>query len=345
MAEIENKVKVDHVNNIDSDGHVEDYDSVIKYDKELSKIKQDIIDRDIQGISEEGYKTIFRAGIPSLLLLILSFFIGVADVPFMGNIFETISKYINPGQEVLNTEIQPITLWWFPFIVYIIFIFCAIRANIVLRKEISLHGASETSITRIIDRYSGIVDGIGTALPLLGAAILLISIEKGPAVFLGFAVPFEIKSILILAIAKLFDSLFDALALKYQEIQEKVKTIERVYYYQKEAKLQRDILEKMFPVQDSKFPQGPITIESSVTEEQLSSIYETMKTTQEMSLNIKDLISEINNLKLPDEKILKELQTTSKFLGETIQSLNDNKVLKSLDNLVYLSGKREAREI
>lgn len=342
MAEIKSKSAVENLSTIDSNNGFEaDYDSVLKYDEELSRIKQDIIQRDIEKISSEGQRTIFRAGIPSLLLLVLSFFIGVADVPFMGNIFESISNYINPGQEVLNAEIQPITLWWFPFVAYLIFVLCALRANMALRKEILLNGASETSITRIIDRYSGIVDGIGTALPLLGAAILLISIEKGPAVFLGFAVPFEIKSILILAIAKLFDSVFDALALKYQEIQEKVKTIERVYYYQKEAQLQKNIMEKMMP-SSAPMQYKDIEIRSSLTKEQLEKIYDTMKSTQEMSKSIKEMISEISNLKLPEEEILRELQSTSRYLGDTINSLKDENVLKSLNNLAYLSGRRDS---
>jgi len=210
-------------------------------------------------------------------------------------------------------------------------------APLEIMKEMQLNGASEASITRIIDRYSGIVDGIGTALPLLGAAILLISIEKGPAIFLGFAVPFEIKSIIILAIAKLFDSVFDALALKYQEVQEEIKNAERVYYYQKQATLQKSIIERMIP---KNYSQGPIEIKSTVSEEHLKNIYETMKSTEQMSISIKNLIGEINNLKLPDEKILKELESTSKIISETVGSLKDNNVLKSLENLVYISGKR-----
>ena len=204
-------------------------------------------------------------------------------------------------------------------------------------REVQINGASEASITRIIDRYSGIVDGIGTALPLLGAAILLISIEKGPAIFLGFAVPFEIKSIIILAIAKLFDSVFDALALKYQEVQEEIKNAERVYYFQKQSVMQNSILERMIP---KNYTQGPLEIRSSVSEEHLNKIYETMRSMEQMGISIKNLIGEINNLKLPDEKILRELENTSKIISETTGSLKDSNVLKSLDNLVYISGKR-----
>lgn len=314
-----------------------DYESIKKHDLELSSIKDEIIRKNIGKINEDSYKTILKAGIPSFILVLLSFFIGVADVPFIGNIFNSISAFVSPGQPVTGSDIHPIALWWFPFLVFIVFIICAVRANASIMKEMQLNGASEASITRIIDRYSGIVDGIGTALPLLGAAILLISIEKGPAIFLGFAVPFEIKSIIILAIAKLFDSVFDALALKYQEVQEEIKNAERVYYYQKQATLQKSIIERMIP---KNYSQGPIEIKSTISEEHLKNIYETMKSTEQMSISIKNLIGEINNLKLPDEKILKELESTSKIISETVGSLKDNNVLKSLENLVYISGKR-----
>ncbi len=314
-----------------------DYESIKKHDLELSGIKNEIIKKNIDKINSESYKTILKAGLPSFLLVILSFFIGVADVPFIGNIFNSISEYVSPGQPVTGSDIHPITLWWFPFVVYLVFIICAFRANASIMREVQINGASEASITRIIDRYSGIVDGIGTALPLLGAAILLISIEKGPAIFLGFAVPFEIKSIIILAIAKLFDSVFDALALKYQEVQEEIKNAERVYYFQKQSVMQNSILERMIP---KNYTQGPLEIRSSVSEEHLNKIYETMRSMEQMGISIKNLIGEINNLKLPDEKILRELENTSKIISETTGSLKDSNVLKSLDNLVYISGKR-----
>lgn len=324
----------DHATN----GLTIDYDSIKKYDDELSMLKQEIIKRNLNNMDSVGYKTIMKAGLPSLLLLLLTFFIGVEYVPLFGNIFQSLTSYINPGQVPSVSEVQPISLWWFPFAVYVVFIYFAFRANVALKREISDKGSSESAITRIIDRYSGIVDGIGTALPLLGAAILLISIEKGPTIFLGFAVPFEIKSILILAIAKLFESVFDALALKYQEIQEEVNTAQRIYYYQKELNAQKSIFEKM--IANQSVNQGPVEIKSSVSDEHLRKIYETMKATEELGTTIRNLIGEINNLKLPDEKSLKELEATSKYVGETIGSLKDNNVLKSLDNLVYLTGKR-----
>ncbi len=319
-------------------GNANGLDAIEKYDFDLKQIKKITINKNIERVYSEAFPTIMKAAIPSFILLILSFFVGIADVPFMGNIFESLSKYINPGQAVLNTDVQPVNLWWFPLVLYIIFIFCAIRANKVLRREFKDREASAESISRIIDRYSGIIDGLGTALPLLGAAILLLSIEKGPALFVGFAVPFEIKSILILAIAKLFDSVFDELALKYQEIQESIRNVERAYEYSLQSQL---IKAKVLPSPES--TPSKVVIESSVNKEQMDSIYETMKASQELGLNIKRLISEINNLNLPDEKYLKEIQKTSqslsesvKMIGTTMEGFKDDNVRKSLDNLITL---------
>lgn len=318
--------------------NTENYESIKKHDVELSNIKNEIIKKNIDRLNSESLKTIYNSAFPSFLLLLLSFFIGVSDIPLIGNIFNSLAQYVSPGQEIAVSDIHPVNLWWFPFVIYIIFVVCAFRVNSSIRKEMVLNGASEASITRIIDRYSGIVDGIGTALPLLGAAILLISIEKGPSIFLGFAVPFEIKSIIILAIAKLFDSVFDALALKYQEVQEEIKNAERVYYYKKQSNMQKSLIEKMLTQTHTNA--GPIEIRSSVTDEHLQKIYETMKSTEMMSISIRNLITEISGMKLPDEKLLKELENTSRMIGETVGSLKDSNVLKSLENLVYISGKR-----
>jgi hypothetical protein len=56
--------------------------------------------------------------------------------------------------------------------------------------------------------------------------------------------------------------------------------------------------------------------------------------------SVKTIVSEINNISLPDEKVLKELQITAHFLSETMNNMKDSSATKSLENLVYLAGKR-----
>ena len=105
----------------------------------------------------------------------------------------------------------------FPLVVYGVFIWMAIKANNELRNDKEL---TEAKITLKVDKYSGIVDGIGTALPLIGAALLLYYAVKpnSSEIFYGFAAPLEIKSIFLLASAKLFESMFDSLAERYLTI-------------------------------------------------------------------------------------------------------------------------------
>jgi methyl-accepting chemotaxis protein len=56
--------------------------------------------------------------------------------------------------------------------------------------------------------------------------------------------------------------------------------------------------------------------------------------------SVSRIVTEINNIKLPEEKILKELQITAHFISETINNMKDTNAMKSLDNLVYIAGKR-----
>jgi hypothetical protein len=55
---------------------------------------------------------------------------------------------------------------------------------------------------------------------------------------------------------------------------------------------------------------------------------------------MRNLMMEMNNIKYPDQNLLKELQITSHMLTETANSLKDAQAIKGLDNLAYLAGKR-----
>jgi hypothetical protein len=369
--------------------------SLMTYDTELSQIKKHIINKNIDRINSEGTKTIISAAIPSFVVLILSIFVDISYVPVLGHVAQNFASWLFPGAELLNQGVEPLRFWWLPFLVYIIFIICALVANKSLRNELLSKGASEGGITRIIDRYSGIVDAIGTALPLLGAAFLLVSIKEGPTIFLGFSVPFEVKSIIILAIAKLFESVFDALALKYQEVQEEINTVEKEYYYEKDHSIQKNMLNEIkdrLAISGGHAPQqikkedyeniykiikithdvnesfaknlvnmknivGSISQakliepETVVNLKHLTDSLGTLLTSFEKSVaytgtlrenveNIRKILTEIKNVQLPPEKAIKDLQATALLLTETVNSMKDASAMKSLDNLVYLAGKR-----
>jgi methyl-accepting chemotaxis protein len=265
-------------------------------------------------------------------------------------------------------------------------------------KEVSTKGCSQEIIERITNRYSTIVDGIGTALPLLGAAILLISIKEGPIVFLGFSVPFEIKSIVILAVAKLFETVFDSQGLKFAELREELNDLEKEYFSEREDIHQRAILQQLHDgFKGASATTGPgyekfskeeaaeisnslkkaaefgenisknvVIMKNAISEMSKTNVHdsELLKELQNTSQSLttalaaasqtaeysaamksnleamRNLMKEMDNIKYPDDKLLKELQITSHMLTETVNSFKDAQAIKGLDNLAYLAGKR-----
>jgi hypothetical protein len=75
----------------------------------------------------------------------------------------------------------------------------------------------------------------------------------------------------------------------------------------------------------------------------LSAATQTAEYSEIMKKNLeamRNLMMEMNNIKYPDQNLLKELQITSHMLTETANSLKDAQAIKGLDNLAYLAGKR-----
>ena len=310
----------------------------------------------------------------------------------------SLANIVFPNSVTLNKGVEPIAIWWLPFIVFVIFVLLAEMSYRKLMKEVSEKGCSQEIIERITTRYASIVDGIGTALPLLGAAILLISIKEGPIIFLGFSVPFEIKSITILAIAKLFESVFDTQGLKFAELREELNDLEKEYYGEREEIHQRAILQQLH---DGFTRRGPdaAAVTGKLSKEEAEEIMNAMKkaadygeaiskqvvimknaimemsktnvhdsellkelqnTSQALTTALaaasqtaeysevmknnleamKNLLGELNNVKYPDESLLKEIQITTHMLTETVNSLKDAGASKGIENLAYIAGKR-----
>ena len=371
---------------------------LLKQSTEYHELKQYVINRGINKIQSEGVAGRFAPAIPSVIALLLSVFIDVANVPFLGKIAQTLANTVFPGSVTLNKGVEPVSLWWMPFIVYALFILLAELSYRKLMKEVSQKGCSQEIIERITNRYATIVDGVGTALPLLGAAILLISIKEGPIVFLGFSVPFEIKSIVILAVAKLFETVFDAQGLKFAELREELNDLEKEYFTEREDIHQRAILQQLhdgfkgtgattgpgyekFSKEEAaeisnslkkaaefgeNISKNVVIMKNAIAEMSKTNVHDsellkelqntsqslttalaaasqTAEYSQAMKNNLeamRNLMKEMDNIKYPDDKLLKELQITSHMLTETVNSFKDAGAIKGLDNLAYLAGKR-----
>ncbi len=285
-------------------------------ESEIIQLSNFVIRKGIEQLEKEGPFSYLKSALPSIIVLLLSFVIDVAYVPLFGHVANSFSSWLFPGAPPLNTNIEPIQLWWMPIAAYLLFVFFAYRTSTTLRHEILNKGASEGIINKVIDKYSGMIDSIGTALPLLGAGILLVSIKIGPQLFLGFSVPFEIKSIIVLAVAKLFDAVFEAQALRYQKIVEEVKNVETEYYYQSRENLQADLIKQLSEenrkvITDVVMSSG--TGMEKFNKEEVEYIYKLIKLSNDISKefavnmeSFKKSVQDLGNVKLFDQGLVNQ---------------------------------------
>ncbi len=364
---------------------------------EIVEIRKHIVEKSLNEISKAGTKDVLKALIPSIIVLIFSLYIDVARVPVLGDVAQ---RMFSSVFKLEMTEVQPVQFWWLPFAAFGLFMIFAWMSNASLKKQITLKGPSEEIITRTVDNYSGLVDSIATAMPLLGAAILLVSTQLGKDVFLGFSVPFEIKSIVILAIGKLFSTVFETQALQYQTMTEEVSNVEKEYNYYTQFQVQNKLVDTIKVSNEqlmvsltgsgsfSKFSAeeahkiydyvkltkqlndehtknlevfrktvsdfGQIKLFDTQILNQMKEVIEginktaevvkkTSEYTETMKANfeiMKGFSAAISSVKLPDSASLAELQKTASLLNETANSLKDSNAMKSIENLVYLAGKR-----
>ncbi len=190
------------------------------------------------------FNLIFKPAAISFLALILSFFLDLSYVPLLGDISTQLGKALFPTWEPAVGDVVPYSFWWLPVIVYALFVLLAYLAFNKLKTEVMRSPATET-IDRIITSYTSVIDSISTALPLIGAAILLISIKLGEEIFLGLSVPFEIKALIVLALGKLFEPVLDQLAVEFQNIVTHVKDLRERYFSRIQIENSRNLIKQI----------------------------------------------------------------------------------------------------
>ena len=164
----------------------------------------------------------------SLVALIVSFFLDVSRVPLLGSVSMDLAHRMFPNWNPENLT-QTLSLWWMPVAFYAVFVLYAYMAFRSLQREVQVSGSYE-NIDRILEGYVSAVKGISTAVPLIGAAILLVSVKLGPEVFIGIAVPFEIKALLILAIGELFTIVFDRMGVAFNDVINGIKDLRERFF-------------------------------------------------------------------------------------------------------------------
>jgi hypothetical protein len=159
------------------------------------------------------FKVLFSA-IPSFVALLFSFLIDLGYVPFFGNVTHNFLKAIYPQASMLNESVEPVSLWYLPFIVYILNILFIIYVWYKINKSDFIFSSYQTLIF-FAKKYKNLFI-VFNLIPLLFAVVFEIAaIKLGPTVLLGFALPFLAKSIGILFIALLMLNIINEMVIQY----------------------------------------------------------------------------------------------------------------------------------
>jgi hypothetical protein len=289
-------------------------------------------------ISKIRFSLIIKPAIISFIALFVSFFIDVATVPFLGNITFDLAQSLFPGWVPPVETFEPYTFWWLPVVAYALFLFISYLAYSKLRIEIIRTPATDT-IDRLIQGATSVIDSIATALPLIGAAILLVSIRLGEEVFLGISVPFEIKALIVLAIGKLFEPVLDQLGVEFQSVVNHVKDIRDKYFSRIQIESSKSLMKQL----NQGSLGGGAQMSGQDMEQYRDVIEHVAKLSSLMQKNfasIQEILDKINSSQHISKEKLQELSNLAQSITQASNSLNDEKTLAGLKSLEAIVVKK-----
>ena len=286
------------------------------------------------------FTVILKPAMISLVALFITFYLDLSEVPILGNITIDLAKSLFPSWQPVTGDIVPFRFWWLPLAVYSIFVLLAFLAYNKLKLEIIRTPASGT-IDRIINSYTSVIDSLATALPLIGAAILLISIKLGEEIFLGLSVPFEVKALIVLALGKLFEPVMDQLGVEFQSVVNHVSDIREKYFSRIQVENSKNILKQL---NQGGSGNGVGTQLSLADVEKFKLLVEqSAKLSEIMNKNftsISALAEKINQIEgVSSQKIL-ELNGLANAINQASHSLGDEKTLTGLKHLEAIVVKK-----
>jgi hypothetical protein len=291
-------------------------------------------------VRDINFSVIIKPAIISFVALFISFFLDLSKVPILGNITTDIAQALFPAWKPGQESISPYSFWWLPVITYAFFIFMSFLAYSKLKLEIIRTPASAT-IDRVISSYTSIIDSISTALPLIGAAILLISIKLGEEIFLGLSVPFEVKALIVLALGKLFEPVLDQLGVEFQSVVNHVSDIRDKYFSRIQIENSKNLL-KQLDQSGSGFGNGSELSLADVEKFKLL-VEQSAKLSEIMNRNftsISALADKINQIEGVSSQKITELSALANALNQASHSLGDEKTLSGLKYLEAIIVKK-----
>jgi hypothetical protein len=277
------------------------------------------------------FNVIIKPAIISIIALIVSFFLDVSTVPLLGDITFDLARTLFPGWQPPVDTFEPYSFWWLPVAAYALFVFIAYLAYNKLKVEIIRTPASET-IDRIIEASMSVIDSIATALPLIGAAILLVSIKLGEEIFLGLSVPFEIKALIVLAIGKLFEPVLDQLGVDFQNVVNHVKDIRDKYFSRIQIESSKSLI-KQFN-QTGLGGGGAVSIQD--LEKYKSLVDESTKLSDVVRKNftaVSDMMEKMNSIQQISSDKIQQLNVLANSITQASTSLTDERTIVGLKHL------------
>ncbi len=286
-------------------------------------------------IQKLKFSLVFKPAAISLLALIFSFFLDLSYVPILGDISTQLGKALFPNWQPASEIVVPFRFWWLPVVVYSLFVLLAYLAFNKLKTEVMRSAATET-IDRIITSYTTVIDSISTALPLIGAAILLISIKLGEEIFLGLSVPFEIKALIILALGKLFEPVLDQLGVEFQNIVNHVKDLRERYFSRIQIENSRNLIKQISGQGFSRLPE----ISHREIEIYRSLLEDAAKFSESLVENFSRVYALLDKIKAVETLAPEKIDALNKLAANLTQAsarLGDERTiegLKHLENIV-----------
>jgi hypothetical protein len=277
------------------------------------------------------FNTVIKPAIISFIALFISFFIDVASVPFLGEVTFDLARSLFPGWQPPVDAFEPYSFWWLPIAVYALFFFIAYLAYNRLKLEIIRTPASET-IDRIIEASTSVIDSISTALPLIGAAILLVSIKLGEEIFLGLSVPFEIKALIILAIGKLFQPVLDQLGVDFQNVVNHVKDIRDKYFSRIQIESSKSLIKQF----NQSGMGGSAAVSIQDLEKYKAIVNESVRLSEIVHKNftaVTAMMEKVNSVQQISSDKIQQLNTLANSITQASSSLTDERTLVGLKHL------------
>lgn len=292
-----------------------------------------------QAIRQIQFAVIIKPAIISFIALVLSFFLDLSYVPILGNVSIELGKALFPTWQPAQEVVRPFSFWWMPIVVYGLFTFLAYLAYNKLKLEVLRSPVSET-IDRIITSYESVIDSISTALPLIGAAILLISIKLGEEIFLGLSVPFEIKALIVLALGKLFEPVLDQLGVEFQNVVTHVQDMKEKYFSRIQIENSKNLIKQLTGPGS-----GGRGVEFSVKDletykmllEQTSHLSETLVTNFS---SVHQILEKINNIQGISAEKIEHLKSLANSIQQASMVLGDEKTVTGLKHLEAIVVKK-----